>query len=115
MSSSLQAFDSLRPGSSRCRINFLRMIKELCMAAVGVLVRMKARVAATSTSAVARNAGSVIPMFSSESSPMEETLKVIISEPVTDSVNTVLKPRSTYANRQTCYQGLGTQSRNGKD
>ena len=65
-------------------------IKELCAAAVGVLVRMKARVAATSTSAVARNAGSVIPMFSSESSPMEETLEVIISEPVTDNVNTVL-------------------------
>ena len=65
------------------------MIKELCAAAVGVLVRMKARVAATSTSAVARNAGSVIPMFSSESSPMEETLEVIISEPVTDNVNTV--------------------------
>ena len=58
-------------------------------ATIGVLVKMKARVAATSTSAAARHAGSVIPMFSSESSPMEETSKVIVSEPVTDNVNTV--------------------------
>ena len=48
---------------------------------------MKARVAATSTSAAARNAGSVIPMFSSESRPSEETLEVVISGPVTDNVN----------------------------
>ena len=89
MSSSLQAFDSLRPGSSRCRINFLRMLKELRAATIEVLVRMKARVAATSTSAAARNAGSVIPMLTSESSPMEETSEVIISEPVTDNVNNV--------------------------
>ena len=85
MSSSLQAFDSLRPGSSRCRINFLRMLKELCAATAGVLVRMKARVAATS--AAARHAGSVIPMLTSESSPMEETSEVTISEPISDSVN----------------------------
>ena len=71
------------------------MIKELCVATIEVLVRMKARVAATPTSAAARNAGSVIPMFSSESSPMEETLEVIISELVTDTVNlfkTVVQP-----------------------
>ena len=49
------------------------MIKELYVATVGVLVRMKARVAATPTSAAARNAGSVMPMFSSETQPMEET------------------------------------------
>ena len=63
------------------------MIKELCAATIEVLVRMKARVAATSTSAVARNSGSVIPMSTSESSPVEETSEVIISESVTDNVN----------------------------
>ena len=81
MSSSLQA------GSFRCRINFLRMIKELYVATIEVLVRMKARVAATSTSAAARNVGSVTPMYSSESSPMKETWEVVISESVSDKVN----------------------------
>ena len=40
-----------------------------------------------STSAAARNVGSVTPMISNESSPMEETSAVIISEPISDKVN----------------------------
>ena len=65
------------------------MLKELSAANTGVLVVIKARVAATSTSAVAKCTGSVNANVSSETQPMEETSKVIISEPVTDSVNTV--------------------------
>ena len=87
MSSSLQAFDSLRPGSFRCRINFLLMLKELRAANTGVLAMMKARVAATSTSAVAKCTGSVNANVCSETQPMEEMLEVIVSEPVTDNVN----------------------------
>ena len=89
MSSSLQAFDSLCPGSSRCQLNFLRMLKELCAANTGVLVMMKARVAATPTSAVAKCTGSVNANVCSETQPMEEMLEVIVSEPVTDNVNIV--------------------------
>ena len=63
----------------------IRMLKELCAATVGVLVRMKARVAATS--AAARNAGSVNVNVNNESSPMEETSEVTISEPISDTVN----------------------------
>ena len=73
MSSSLQAFDSLRPGSSRCRINFLLLLKELRTANTGVLVMMKARVVATPTSAVAKCTGSVNANMCSETQPMEET------------------------------------------
>ena len=50
---------------------------------------MKARVAATPTSAAARNADSVMPMFSSETQPMEKTWEVTISGPISDDVNTV--------------------------
>ena len=87
MSSSLQAFDSLRPGSFWCRINFLRMLKESSAANTGVLVVMKARVAAMPTSAVAKCTGSVNANVCSETQPMEEMLEVIVSEPVTDNVN----------------------------
>ena len=63
------------------------MIKEMCVATIGALIEIKARVAVTSTSAAARNVGSVIPMFSSERQPMEATWEVIISDLVTDIVN----------------------------
>ena len=46
---------------------------------------MKAKVAATS--AVAKCTGSVNANVCSESSPMEETPEVIISEPISDKVN----------------------------
>ena len=48
---------------------------------------MKARVAAMSTSAVARNTGSVILLSASETSHIEETSAIIVFEPVTESVN----------------------------
>ena len=66
------------------------MLKELSAANTGVLVAIKARVAATSTSAVAKCTGSVNANECSETLPMEEMLKVIISELVADSVSTVL-------------------------
>ena len=59
------------------------------MATVGILVRMKARVASTPTSAAARNADSVMPMFSSETQPMEKTWEVTISGLISDDVNNV--------------------------
>ena len=84
-----QSFDSLRPGSSRCRINFLQMLTELSAATSGVLVRIKARVAATSTSAADKCVGSVNANMSSETQPMEETPEVTISEPISDDVNVI--------------------------
>ena len=63
------------------------MLKELCVANTGVLIMMKARVAATPTSAVAKCVGSVNANESSETQPMEETPEVIISEPISDDVN----------------------------
>ena len=63
------------------------MLKELCAATAGVLVGMKARVAAMSTSAVAKCTGSVNANVYSETQPMEETSEVIISEPISDTVN----------------------------
>ena len=92
MSSSLQAYNSLCPGSSQCRINFLRILKELSAATSGVLVRIKARVMATSTSAADKCVGSVNANVSSETQPMEETPEVTISEPISDDVN-VIKTR----------------------
>ena len=65
------------------------MLNELCTATAGVLVGMKARVAATSTSAVAKCTGSVNANVYSETQPMEETSEVIISEPISDNVNIV--------------------------
>ena len=75
---------------SICQLNFLRMLKELSAANTGVLVAIKARVTATSTSAVAKCTGSVNANECSETLPMEEMLKVIISELVADSVSIVL-------------------------
>ena len=63
------------------------MLKELSAANTGVLVVMKARVAAMPTSAVAKCTGSVNANVCSETQPMEEMLEVIVSEPVTDNVN----------------------------
>lgn len=63
------------------------MLKESSAANTGVLVVMKARVAAMPTSAVAKCTGSVNANVCSETQPMEEMLEVIVSEPVTDNVN----------------------------
>ena len=82
--------DQAKSSVTKCRINFVRMLKELRAANTSVVVMMKARVVAMPTSAVAKCTGSVNANVCSETQPMEETLKVIISEPVTDSVNTVL-------------------------
>ena len=65
------------------------MLKELSAATIDALVKMKARVAAMSTSAADKYVGSVNANVYSETQPMEEELEVIISELVADSVNTV--------------------------
>ena len=74
-------------GPSGVRLTFYDALKELCVATSGVLVRIKARVAATSTSAVAKCTSSVNANVFSESSPMEETSEVTTSEPISDTVN----------------------------
>ena len=60
-------------------------VKELYAANVGVLVRMKTQVAATS--AAVRYAGSVDKNAQCESNSKEETLETIKAEPISDSVN----------------------------
>ena len=66
------------------------MLNELSAANTDVLIAMKARVVAMSLSAVAKCTGSVNANECSETLPMEEMLKVIISELVADSVSIVL-------------------------
>ena len=70
-----------------CRINFLQIGGGYARQNTGVLIGIKARVAATSTSAVARSTGSVITNVCSESSPVEEMSEVTTSEPISDTVN----------------------------
>ena len=63
------------------------MLKELSAANTGVLVVIKARVAATPTSAVAKCTGSVNANVCSETQPMEGMLEVIVFKSITEYVN----------------------------
>ena len=63
------------------------MLNELSAANTDVLIVMKARVAAMSSSAVAKCIGSVNANVCSETQPMEGMLEVIVFESITDYVN----------------------------
>ena len=63
------------------------MLNELSAANTGVLIVMNARVAAMSSSAVAKCIGSVNANVCSETQPMEGMLEVIVFKPITDDVN----------------------------